>query len=170
MPDRVFYQVARDFGERFLRCQHHERIALDVECQGDTLRRGEMNQRFGRAAHDSGCVQVSYAGPIGAFQPCEAQELAHNASHALGFLAQNSHVVGCRQSLETRLDDGGGCPELMRSVGREPALDLDGFDQALKAGVHGRYQRLHLAGRLLDGKGRVSVPRRDPRGLLRKLP
>jgi hypothetical protein len=91
--------------------------------------------------------------------------LAHNSAHALGFRAQHSHIIVARQSLETRLDYGGRRPELVGSIGREPTLDLDGFDQASEAHVDGRYQWLYLAGRLPDGKVCVFVPGRDPRGL-----
>src|SRR4029453_896704 len=74
-PDRVFYKVTRDFGERFLRCQHHDWVALDVQRQGDALLGGKMSQRLGRPAHDDGCIQAFHPASIGALQPCEAQEL-----------------------------------------------------------------------------------------------
>ena len=65
--------------------------------KGDTLRGGKMSQRLGRPAHDTGCIQVFYASSIGALQPCEAQELAHNTAHAFGFPCAEqlaSSVVG----------------------------------------------------------------------------
>src|SRR5262245_56412288 len=158
MPNGIFYQVARDFGERLLRPQHHERFALDVQCQGNTLRGSKMSERLSRPTHDPGCIQLFYAASIWALQPCEAQELAHNAAHALDFRAQNSHVIVAGQSLESRLDHGGWRPELVGCIGREPALNLDSCDQALEARVDGRYQRLHLAWRLPDGERCLCVP------------
>jgi len=66
MPDGVLDQVARDFSERFLRSKHQERIALDLQCQANTLCGSKMSQRLDRPADDTGCVQLFYAASIGA--------------------------------------------------------------------------------------------------------
>src|SRR5215510_13980536 len=87
---------------------------------------------------------------IGSFQARQAQKLTDNAPHALGFPAEHGYILARRQSLQPSPDHGGRGPQLMRGIGRKAALHLHRLDQALEALVDGSYERLHLAGCLLD--------------------
>ena len=109
-----------------------------------------MGKRLDGSAHQARRIQHLQLVRVTALKPCEAQELANNASHALAFFTEQDDVFILIQPFKAGLNNCHRRPEFVCRIGRKPALHFHRFNQPFEAFIDRGDERLNLTWRLAN--------------------